>query len=65
VFAFFAQDTPLINASFWVERNARPLSHVKHLCHINQTDVHMSIKAKLDLPAGARQKLKSTLEEFR
>src|SRR5262249_31735991 len=27
--SFFAQDTPPINASFWVERNARPLSQVK------------------------------------
>jgi hypothetical protein len=32
--SFFAQDTPPINASFWVERNAPPLSHVKHLSYV-------------------------------
>jgi len=26
--SFFAQDTPPINASFWVERNAPPLSYM-------------------------------------
>jgi hypothetical protein len=26
--SFFTQDTPAINASFWVERNAPPLSQV-------------------------------------
>src|SRR5215813_828114 len=50
--SFFAQDTPSINASFWVERNALPflqmkhLSHVEHLWQINWMDVHLSIKAK-------------------
>src|SRR5215470_15809141 len=68
--SFFAQDTPPINASFWVERNAPPLSpvkhlsHVKHLWHIKQMDVHLSIKAKLVMAASARQELKSTMEEF-
>jgi hypothetical protein len=32
--SFFAQDTPPINASFWVERNAPSLSQVKHLSHV-------------------------------
>src|SRR5262249_56426921 len=68
--SFFAQDTPPINASFWVERNAPPLSHIKHLSqvkhlwHIKQMDVHLSIKAKLVLAANAGQELKSTMEEF-
>jgi hypothetical protein len=34
VSSFFAQDTPPINASFWVERNAPPLSQVKHLSQV-------------------------------
>src|SRR5215475_9456357 len=67
---FFAQDTPPINASFWVKRNAPPLSHVKHLSqvkhlwHIKRMGVHISIKAKLVLATGAAQELKSTMEEF-
>src|SRR5215472_7431529 len=67
--SFFAQDTPPTNASFWVERNAPPLSHikhwsqVKHLWHIEQMDVHLSIKAKWVLAASDRQELKSTMEE--
>src|SRR5215467_5739868 len=68
--SFFAQDTPPTNASFWVERNAPPLSHIKHLSqvthlwHFKQMDVHLSIKAKLVLAANAGQELKSTMEEF-
>jgi hypothetical protein len=33
--AVFAQDTPPINASFWVERNAPPLLQIKHLSHLS------------------------------
>src|SRR4030095_9936382 len=68
--SFFAQDAPPITASFWVEWNAPPLSHVKrlshvkHLWHIYQMDVHLSMKAKLVLAASAAQELKSTMEEF-
>src|SRR5262245_40403194 len=68
--SFFAQDTPPINASFWVERIAPPISHIKHLSqvkylwHIEQIDVHLSIKAKLVLAASDRQELKSAMEEF-
>src|SRR5215475_7471930 len=68
--SFFAQDTPPINASFGVERNAPPLSHVKrlshvkHLWHIMPMAVHLSIKAKLVMTATAGQELKSTMEEF-
>src|SRR5262245_42825894 len=62
--SFFAQDTPPINASFWVERNARPLSQVDHLWHIDQMDVHLSIKAKLVVSAQVRQELKFAMEEF-
>src|SRR5499427_3502860 len=68
--SFFAQDTPPINASFWVAQDAPPLSHIKHLSqvkhlwHIEQMDVHLSIKAKLVLAASHRQELKSTMEEF-
>ena len=53
-----------------MERNAPPLSHIKHLSqvkhlwHIEQMDVHLSIKAKLVLAASDRQELKSTMEEF-
>src|SRR5215475_8984166 len=67
---FFAQDTPPINASFWVKRNAPPLSqvqrlfHVKHLCHIMRMGVHLSIKAKLVMASSAAQELRSTMEEF-
>ncbi|HEU0173087.1 MAG TPA: transposase [Blastocatellia bacterium] len=32
--------------------------------HIDQMDVHLSIKAKLVMAASARQELKSTMEEF-
>src|SRR5262249_48601402 len=68
--SIFAQDTPPINASFWVERNAPPLSHIKHLSHVKhlwhimRMGVHLSIKAKLVLAANAAQELKSTMEEF-
>src|SRR6266508_1923375 len=62
--SFFAQDTPPINASFWVERNAPPLSQVKQLWHIALMGVHLSIKAKLVLAAGAGKELKSAMEEF-
>src|SRR5262249_23620643 len=48
----------------WVERNAPPLSQVKQLWHIEWMGVHLSIKAKLVLAAGAGQELKSTMEEF-
>jgi hypothetical protein len=44
------------------------LSHVKHLWHIEQhieqMDVHLSIKANLLMAASAAQELKSTMEEF-
>jgi len=62
--SFFAQDTPPINASFWGERNARPLSQVKQLWHIERMGVHLSIKAKLVLAANAGQELKSAMDEF-
>src|SRR5262245_27906992 len=68
--SFFAQNTPPINASFWVEGNAPPLSHVTHLSHgkylwhIMQMGVHLSIKAKLVMASNAAQELKSTMEEF-
>src|SRR5215510_289607 len=62
--SFFAQDTPPINASFWGERNARPLSQVKQLWHIARMGVHLSIKAKLVLAANAGKELKSAMEEF-
>jgi hypothetical protein len=35
-----------INASFWVERNARRFPLVKQLWHIGRMGVHLSIKAK-------------------
>src|SRR4029453_10358653 len=62
--SFFAQDTPPINASFWVERNAPPFPLVKQLWHIVRMGVHLSIKAKLFLAASARKELKSAMEEF-
>src|SRR5215472_2544780 len=62
--SFFAQDTPPINVSFWVEKNAPPLSKVNLLWHIERMGVHLSIKAKLVLAASAGQELKSTMEEF-
>src|SRR5215813_10742596 len=62
--SFFAQDTPPINASFWVERNARPLSQVERLWYIKRMSLYLSIKAKLVLTASAGQELKSAMEEF-
>jgi hypothetical protein len=40
------------------------LSQVKQLWHIERMGVHLSIKAKLVLAAGAGQELKSTMVEF-
>jgi hypothetical protein len=62
--SFFAHSSPPINASFWVERNAPPLSQVKQLWHIVLIGVHLSIKAKFVLAASPGQKLKFTMEEF-
>jgi hypothetical protein len=62
--SFFAQDTPPINASFWVAQDAPPLSQVEQLWHIKWMGVHLSIKAKLVLTASERKELKFALEEL-
>jgi len=62
--SFFAHYSLPINASFWVESNARPISQVKYLWHIARMGVLLSIKAKLVLAASARQELRGAMEEF-
>src|SRR5262249_41432561 len=63
-FIFFAQDTPPINASFWVAQDAPPLSQVEWLWYLRRMSLPLSIKAKLVRPTSPGQELKSAREEF-